>query len=120
MDAPWSVSSCMRLKKRQKNFVIAMGVFGNSNSLPISLVISLSQTLRGLHWDKVPNDNDDEVELVAFSTCSSSSNWDSCLDGLGATMFSWLQQTNTRKRMEVLPRLHAWREVQVPIGRSRK
>lgn len=57
----WSVSSCMRLKKRQKNFVIAMGVFGNSNSLPISLVISLSQTLRGLHWDKVPNDNDDEV-----------------------------------------------------------
>jgi predicted permease len=36
-------------------------VFGNSNSLPISLVISLSQTLRGLHWDKVPNDNDDEV-----------------------------------------------------------
>ncbi len=38
-----------------------MQVFGNSNSLPISLVISLSQTLRGLHWDKVPNDNDDEV-----------------------------------------------------------
>jgi predicted permease len=36
-------------------------VFGNSNSLPISLVISLSQTLRGLHWDKVPNDNDEEV-----------------------------------------------------------
>jgi predicted permease len=38
-----------------------MKVFGNSNSLPISLVISLSQTLRGLHWDKVQNDNDDEV-----------------------------------------------------------
>lgn len=36
-------------------------MFGNSNSLPISLIISLSQTLRGLHWDKVPNDNDDEV-----------------------------------------------------------
>src|SRR2546429_5054772 len=36
-------------------------VFGNSNSLPISLVISLSQTLKGLHWDKIPNDNDDEV-----------------------------------------------------------
>lgn len=29
--------------------------------MPISLVISLSQTLRGLHWDRVPNDNDDEV-----------------------------------------------------------
>lgn len=36
-------------------------VFGNSNSLPISLVISLSQTLKGLHWDRIPNDNDDEV-----------------------------------------------------------
>ena len=29
--------------------------------MPISLVISLSQTLKGLHWDKVPGDNDDEV-----------------------------------------------------------
>jgi predicted permease len=38
-----------------------MAVFGNSNSLPISLVVSLSQTLRGLHWDRIPNDNDDEV-----------------------------------------------------------
>jgi predicted permease len=38
-----------------------MGVFGNSNSLPISLVISLSQTLKGLHWSKVPGDDDDEV-----------------------------------------------------------
>lgn len=36
-------------------------VFGNSNSLPISLVISLSKTLKGLHWDKIPGDNDDEV-----------------------------------------------------------
>jgi predicted permease len=36
-------------------------VFGNSNSLPISLVISLSKTLSGLHWDKIPNDNDNEV-----------------------------------------------------------
>lgn len=38
-----------------------MGVFGNSNSLPISLVLSLSQTLKGLHWDRIPGDNDDEV-----------------------------------------------------------
>ena len=36
-------------------------VFGNSNSLPISLVLSLSQTIKGLHWEKIPNDNDDEV-----------------------------------------------------------
>ncbi|KAL1998281.1 hypothetical protein VTN02DRAFT_6484 [Thermoascus thermophilus] len=55
------VSRCFRFKKRQSNFVAAMAVFGNSNSLPISLVVSLSQTLKGLHWDRVPNDNDDEV-----------------------------------------------------------
>ena len=39
----------------------SLQVFGNSNSLPISLVISLSQTLKGLHWDMIPGDNDDEV-----------------------------------------------------------
>ncbi|CAJ2504400.1 Uu.00g117940.m01.CDS01 [Anthostomella pinea] len=55
------VSKAFRLSKRPANFVTAMGVFGNSNSLPISLVISLSQTLKGLHWDKIPGDNDDEV-----------------------------------------------------------
>ncbi|KAK4632273.1 hypothetical protein CLAFUW4_03424 [Fulvia fulva] len=48
-------------KKMQKNFILAMGVFGNSNSLPISLVLSLSKTISGLHWDRVPGDNDDEV-----------------------------------------------------------
>jgi len=36
-------------------------VFGNSNSLPISLVLSLSHTISGLHWDKIPGDNDKEV-----------------------------------------------------------
>ena len=29
--------------------------------MPISLVISLSQTIKGLHWDKIPGDNDGEV-----------------------------------------------------------
>ena len=57
----WVISKLLKFKKRQSNFLIAMGVFGNSNSLPISLVISLSKTLKGLHWDKVPGDNDDEV-----------------------------------------------------------
>ncbi|KAL8737731.1 MAG: hypothetical protein Q9181_001388 [Wetmoreana brouardii] len=56
-----AVSKLFRFKRRPRNFVIAMGVFGNSNSLPISLVISLSQTIKGLHWDKVPGDNDNEV-----------------------------------------------------------
>ena len=55
------VTRCFRFNKRASNFVTAMGVFGNSNSLPISLVISLSQTLKGLHWDRIPGDNDDEV-----------------------------------------------------------
>ncbi|TQS39420.1 hypothetical protein Golomagni_00053 [Golovinomyces magnicellulatus] len=55
------VSKSFGFEKRPSNFVTAMGVFGNSNSLPISLVISLSQTLKGLHWDKIPGDNDDEV-----------------------------------------------------------
>ncbi|KAF1950078.1 kinase-like protein [Byssothecium circinans] len=55
------VSRICKFGKRGKNFVIAMAVFGNSNSLPISLVISLSKTLSGLHWDRVPGDNDNEV-----------------------------------------------------------
>lgn len=55
------VSRICRFQRRQSNFVTAMAVFGNSNSLPISLVMSLSQTLKGLHWDRIPNDNDNEV-----------------------------------------------------------
>ncbi|KAF2265154.1 auxin efflux carrier [Lojkania enalia] len=56
-----AISRICSFKKRARNFVVAMAVFGNSNSLPISLVISLSNTLSGLHWDKVPGDNDNEV-----------------------------------------------------------
>lgn len=52
-----SVSKLFRFKKRATNFVTAMGVFGNSNSLPISLVISLSQTLKGLSWDRIQGDH---------------------------------------------------------------
>ncbi|KAJ5491344.1 hypothetical protein N7539_002911 [Penicillium diatomitis] len=55
------MARCFHFEKRQSNFVAAMAVFGNSNSLPISLVMSLSQTLSGLHWDRIPNDNDEEV-----------------------------------------------------------
>ncbi|KAG5985903.1 hypothetical protein E4U43_005806, partial [Claviceps pusilla] len=61
----WLVSvlivKAFRFNKRAANFVTAMGVFGNSNSLPISLVMSLSQTIQGLHWDRIPGDNDEEV-----------------------------------------------------------
>lgn len=57
----WSFGFFKKNKKMQKNFVLAMGVFGNSNSLPISLVLSLSKTISGLHWDEIPGDNDEEV-----------------------------------------------------------
>ncbi|KAI0968804.1 auxin efflux carrier superfamily [Xylaria arbuscula] len=51
------VSRLFRFGKRASNFVTAMGVFGNSNSLPISLVISLSETLKGLSWDRIEGDH---------------------------------------------------------------
>jgi predicted permease len=57
----WAFGFWGKKMRRQKNFILAMAVFGNSNSLPISLVISLSKTIQGLHWDQVPGDNDDEV-----------------------------------------------------------
>ncbi|KAI5783651.1 auxin efflux carrier [Geopyxis carbonaria] len=56
-----AVTKVFRFEKRARNFVIAMGVFGNSNSLPISLVLSLAMTISGLHWDRIPGDNDEEV-----------------------------------------------------------
>jgi len=40
------VARLFGFRRRAKNFVIAMGVFGNSNSLPISLVLSLAFTLK--------------------------------------------------------------------------
>lgn len=49
------------LKKRPTNFVTAAAVFGNSNSLPISLVVSLSHTISGLHWSALPNDSNGAV-----------------------------------------------------------
>ncbi|KAF3926989.1 hypothetical protein ABW20_dc0109384 [Dactylellina cionopaga] len=55
------IAKAFGFRRRARNFVIAMGVFGNSNSLPISLVLSLAFTLKGLHWDKIPGDNDNDV-----------------------------------------------------------
>ncbi|KAK6353004.1 hypothetical protein TWF696_004992 [Orbilia brochopaga] len=55
------VARAFGFRRRARNFVIAMGVFGNSNSLPISLVMSLAFTLKGLHWDKLPGDYDNDV-----------------------------------------------------------
>lgn len=49
------------LNKSQSNFVKAMAVFGNSNSLPVSLTMALSYTLPNLSWDQIPNDDPDQV-----------------------------------------------------------
>ena len=36
-------------------------VFGNSTSIPMSIVVSLSQTLGSLRWHRLPNDSSNEV-----------------------------------------------------------
>ncbi|CAF9930221.1 MAG: hypothetical protein ALECFALPRED_004553 [Alectoria fallacina] len=38
-----------------------MAVFNNSTSVPLSLVVSLAQTLQGLRWKEVPGDNSQKV-----------------------------------------------------------
>lgn len=80
--AALGLTRLFKLKKApQRNFVTAMAVFGNSNSLPLSLVISLSHTISGLHWDKIPGDNDDEVGargilyLLIFSQLGQAVRW---------------------------------------------
>lgn len=50
-----------RLDKDETNFVVANSIFGNSNSLPVSLTLSLAYTLPGLTWDQIPNDSRDNV-----------------------------------------------------------
>lgn len=55
------MSRFFRLDKDETNFVVANSIFGNSNSLPVSLTVSLAYTLPGLTWDQIPNDNRDNV-----------------------------------------------------------
>ena len=55
------MSKILRLDKDESNFVIANSIFGNSNSLPVSLTLSLAYTLPDLTWDQIPNDNRDNV-----------------------------------------------------------
>lgn len=51
----------LQLDKDETNFVVANSIFGNSNSLPVSLTLSLAYTLPGLTWDQIPNDSRDNV-----------------------------------------------------------
>ncbi|KAK9464853.1 auxin efflux carrier [Lipomyces arxii] len=45
--------------RRESNFVTAMAVFGNSNSLPVSLTVALARTLPSLTW--MQNDTPDSI-----------------------------------------------------------
>lgn len=54
-------SRFFRFTERETKFVIAMAVFGNSNSLPVSVTIALANTLPMLRWPDIPGDNSDKV-----------------------------------------------------------
>jgi choline kinase len=57
----YALSRLVGLHKRGQYFVMAMAIFGNANSLPISLIVSLSKTLPNLRWHQRPNDSPDEI-----------------------------------------------------------
>lgn len=50
-----------RFSERETNFVTAMAVFGNSNSVPVSLFLNLAASLPALQWPDIPDDNADNV-----------------------------------------------------------
>jgi predicted permease len=56
-----TMSRIFKFNTQESNFVTAMAVFGNSNSLPVSLTVSLAYTLPSLTWPEIPNDNQDDV-----------------------------------------------------------
>lgn len=51
----------LRLNSPETDFITAMAVFGNSNSLPVSLTLSLASTLPNLLWDDIEGDTPDKV-----------------------------------------------------------
>lgn len=55
------MSRVMRFNLSESNFVTAMAVFGNSNSLPVSLTVSLAYTLPNLMWPDLKEDSQDDV-----------------------------------------------------------
>ncbi|GMM30749.1 hypothetical protein DAMA08_034940 [Martiniozyma asiatica (nom. inval.)] len=55
------VSKWLALTHSESNFVTAMAVFGNSNSLPVSLTLALAYTLPNLEWDDLPDDTPDKI-----------------------------------------------------------
>lgn len=55
------IAIIFQLDRDESNFVIANSIFGNSNSLPVSLTLSLAYTLPNLTWDQIPNDDRNNV-----------------------------------------------------------
>lgn len=55
------VTRYLSLDEYESNFVTAMSVFGNSNSLPVSLTVALAYTLPNLEWEDVENDGADQI-----------------------------------------------------------
>ncbi|ODQ48061.1 hypothetical protein PICMEDRAFT_26921, partial [Pichia membranifaciens NRRL Y-2026] len=55
------VSRWLELTEPESNFVTAMSVFGNSNSLPVSLTLALAYSLPDLEWDDIPDDTPDKI-----------------------------------------------------------
>lgn len=55
------ISRGLHLNGPETDFVTAMGVFGNSNSLPVSLTVTLAYTLPDLLWDQIDDDNSDKI-----------------------------------------------------------
>lgn len=51
----------MMLNAAESDYVTAMAVFGNSNSLPVSLTLSLAYTLPDLLWDQIDDDTSEKV-----------------------------------------------------------
>lgn len=55
------VSKWLELTEPESNFVTAMSVFGNSNSLPVSLTLALAYSIPDLEWDDIPDDTPDKI-----------------------------------------------------------
>lgn len=55
------ISRIARLNGPETDFVTAMGVFGNSNSLPVSLTVALAYSLPDMSWDEIADDNPDKI-----------------------------------------------------------
>jgi predicted permease len=54
-------SRVLAFSRRERNFVIAMSVFGNTSSLPVPIVLALATTLPGLKWSKIVGDNIEDI-----------------------------------------------------------